>query len=71
MHIQSKFERFLWRQVRIGTIPMRLLSLKMGADLVYSEEMVDKRIIGSQRQVNRTIWWIHYVLFIHAYVVQV
>ncbi|KAI9593282.1 dihydrouridine synthase-domain-containing protein [Syncephalis fuscata] len=35
--------------VRVGTLPMRLLSLDYGADLVYSPEIVDKAIIGSER----------------------
>ncbi|KAG1243830.1 hypothetical protein G6F68_015686 [Rhizopus microsporus] len=38
--------------VRIGTLPMRLLALEYGADLVWTEELVDKRIIGSVRQYN-------------------
>ncbi|KAG2211902.1 hypothetical protein INT47_004589, partial [Mucor saturninus] len=38
--------------VRIGTLPTRLLALEYGADLVWSEELVDKRIIGSIRQYN-------------------
>lgn len=39
-------------QVRIGTLPMRLVALDYGADLVWSEELVDKRIIGSVRRHN-------------------
>ncbi|KAI8069837.1 uncharacterized protein B0P05DRAFT_551107 [Gilbertella persicaria] len=46
--------------VRIGTLPMRLVALNYGADLVWSEELVDKRIIGSARQVNHATGTIDY-----------
>ncbi|KAI9266081.1 hypothetical protein BY458DRAFT_437704 [Sporodiniella umbellata] len=39
--------------VRIGTLPTRLLALEYGADLVWTEELVDKRIIGSVRKYNK------------------
>lgn len=38
--------------VRVGTLPMRLLALEYGADLVYAPETVDKALIGSERRVN-------------------
>jgi tRNA-dihydrouridine synthase 2 len=38
--------------VRIGTLPMRLLSLQYGADLVWSPEIIDRRLIASQRVIN-------------------
>jgi tRNA-dihydrouridine synthase len=38
--------------VRVGTLPMRLLALHHGASLVYSPEIVDKSIIGSERLVD-------------------
>jgi tRNA-dihydrouridine synthase 2 len=38
--------------VKIGTLPMRLLSLRYGADLVYSEEIIDWKILRSKRRVN-------------------
>lgn len=38
--------------VRVGTLPMRLLSLRYGADLVYSEEIIDFKLIKSRRYVN-------------------
>ncbi|KAF7728329.1 tRNA-dihydrouridine(20) synthase [NAD(P)+]-like [Apophysomyces ossiformis] len=38
--------------VRVSTLPFRLTALKYGADLVWSEELVDKRIIGSVRKYN-------------------
>ncbi|KAI8883141.1 FMN-linked oxidoreductase [Backusella circina FSU 941] len=47
--------------VRIGTLPMRLLALDYGADLVWTEELVDKRIIGSVRQVNHATGTIEYL----------
>ncbi|KAG0749351.1 hypothetical protein G6F57_004535 [Rhizopus arrhizus] len=46
--------------VRIGTLPMRLLALEYGADLVWTEELVDKRIIGSVRQYNKATGTVDY-----------
>lgn len=36
-----------------GTLPMRLLSLEMGADICYVEEIIDKKIVASKRIENR------------------
>uniref|UniRef100_A0AAV1TAX3 U1-type domain-containing protein n=1 Tax=Peronospora matthiolae TaxID=2874970 RepID=A0AAV1TAX3_9STRA len=41
--------------VRCGTLPLRLLSLRYGADLVYGEEIIDKRIISSVRVPNAVV----------------
>lgn len=38
--------------VKIGTLPSRLLALEYGADLVYTEEIIDWRILRSKRVVN-------------------
>lgn len=33
-------KQILAPMVRVGTLPMRLLALKYGADLVYTEEII-------------------------------
>ncbi len=38
--------------VRIGTLAFRLLALRYGADLVYSEEVIDWRLLRTKRLVN-------------------
>lgn len=38
--------------VRVGTLPMRLLALDYGADIVYSEELIDWKFLRSVRRVN-------------------
>ncbi|KAH9628787.1 hypothetical protein HF086_004947 [Spodoptera exigua] len=38
--------------VRIGTLPMRLLALRYGADLVYTEELIDWKFLRSKRRYN-------------------
>lgn len=38
--------------VRVGTLPMRLLALSYGADIVYTEEIIDWKLIKSERRVN-------------------
>lgn len=41
--------------VRIGTLPMRLLSLDYGADMVYSEELIDWKLLRCERKINGKI----------------
>jgi len=38
--------------VKIGTLPMRLMALRFGADLVYTEEIIDWKILRSTRRIN-------------------
>lgn len=38
--------------VRVGTLPMRLLALSYGADLVYTEEIIDWKLAKSERRIN-------------------
>ncbi|CAG5021887.1 unnamed protein product [Parnassius apollo] len=38
--------------VRIGTLPMRLLALRYGADIVYTEELIDWKFMRSKRRYN-------------------
>lgn len=38
--------------VRIGTLPMRLLALDYGADIVYTEELIDWKLLRSFRRKN-------------------
>lgn len=47
--------------VRVGTLPMRLLALEYGADIVYSEEIIDFRLLKCQRVVNRILNTIDYI----------
>ena len=35
--------------VRAGTLPLRLLALEYGADLVWSEEIVSRKMAGCKR----------------------
>ena len=47
--------------VKIGTLPFRLLALHYGADIVYTEEIIDFRILRSERVVNTVLKTIDYV----------
>ena len=38
--------------VRVGTLPMRMLCRNYGADIVYSEELIDHRLLRCQRVVG-------------------
>lgn len=46
--------------VRVGTLPMRLLALDYGADIVYSEELIDWKFLRSVRRVNGRISWFNF-----------
>ena len=47
--------------VRIGTLPARLLALDYGADLVYSEEIIDFRLLRSKRIVNTLLGTVDFI----------
>ncbi|KAH7726697.1 dihydrouridine synthase domain-containing protein [Aphelenchoides avenae] len=48
--------------VRAGRTPLRMLALGYGADLVYTEEIVDQKLLASKRIVNDVLGTIDYVL---------
>ncbi|VDK45677.1 unnamed protein product [Anisakis simplex] len=48
--------------VRAGRTPLRLLALEYGADLVYTEEIVDQKLLNSKRITNDILHTIDYVL---------
>lgn len=47
--------------VRASTTPLRVLALSYGADLVYTEEIIDRAITGTDRIVNHELNTIDYV----------
>jgi len=47
--------------VRMGTLPLRLLSLEYGADIVYTEELVDKKMVRTKRVVNDILGTVDFV----------
>ncbi|XP_063901835.1 tRNA-dihydrouridine(20) synthase [NAD(P)+]-like [Zophobas morio] len=47
--------------VRVGRLPMRLLALQKGADLVYTEETIDYKLEKCVRTVNETLGTVEYV----------
>lgn len=38
--------------VRGGLLPMRMLALKYGADLVYTDELIDHSLLLAKRKFN-------------------
>jgi len=38
--------------VKAGTLPLRLLALQCGADIVYCEELIDWKLLRSIRREN-------------------
>ncbi|XP_056665966.1 tRNA-dihydrouridine(20) synthase [NAD(P)+]-like isoform X2 [Monodelphis domestica] len=47
--------------VRVGTLPMRLLALDYGADIVYCEELIDIKMLQCKRVVNEVLDTIDFV----------
>lgn len=47
--------------VRVSTLPVRLLCLKYGADIVYSEEIVDYKLLSAVRHYNERLQTVDYV----------
>ncbi|KAG5180339.1 hypothetical protein JKP88DRAFT_152987, partial [Tribonema minus] len=47
--------------VRAGSLPLRLLALQYGADTVWGEELVDRRVSAAVRHVNHHLGTIDYV----------
>ena len=47
--------------VKIGTLPFRLLALQYGADIVYTEEIIDKRLLASERLDNPVLGTVDYI----------
>ena len=47
--------------VKIGTLPTRLLAIDFGADLVYTEEIIDWRLLRSKRIVNDQLETVDYI----------
>uniref|UniRef100_A0A3P8T106 Dihydrouridine synthase 2 n=1 Tax=Amphiprion percula TaxID=161767 RepID=A0A3P8T106_AMPPE len=47
--------------VRVGTLPMRLLALDYGADVVYCEELIDIKMVQCQRVVNEVLETVDFV----------
>lgn len=56
---ENKF--ILAPMVRIGTLPMRLLALRYGADIVYTEELIDWKFMRSKRRVNDILKTVDFV----------
>lgn len=48
--------------VRAGELPTRLLALQHGADLVWSPEIIDKKLIQCERQINETLKTVDFVI---------
>lgn len=62
MSLCYKEKVILAPMVRVGTLPMRLLALKYGADIVYAEEIIDFKILKTTRIENKLLGTVDFVL---------
>lgn len=60
--LDFKSKRILAPMVRVGTLPMRLLALDYGADIVYTEEIIDFKIINAKKIENELLGTVDFVL---------
>jgi tRNA-dihydrouridine synthase 2 len=47
--------------VRCGTLPLRVLALRMGANAVWGEEIIDKKLALCRRVVNEDLLTVDFV----------
>lgn len=62
MSLCYKGKAILAPMVRVGTLPMRLLALKYGADIVYAEEIIDFKILKTTPIENKLLGTVDFVL---------
>lgn len=60
-HLELRGAEVLAPMVRASTLPLRLESLRYGADLVYGEEIIDRKLIGAVRMNNEAFNLINFV----------
>ncbi|XP_059713113.1 tRNA-dihydrouridine(20) synthase [NAD(P)+]-like isoform X1 [Haemorhous mexicanus] len=56
-----KGKKILAPMVRVGTLPMRLLALDYGADIVYCEELIDIKMLQCKRVINEVLETVDFV----------
>jgi len=47
--------------VRISHLPFRLLALKYGADIIYTDEIIDYKLVGCKRYVNHALGTVDFI----------
>jgi tRNA-dihydrouridine synthase 2 len=60
--IDLKGKRILAPMVRVGSLPFRLMCLDYGADIVYSEEIIDRKLGRCERIVNEDLGCVDYIV---------
>ena len=56
-----RFSVCLAPMVRAGTLPFRLLCLGYGADVVWGEEIIDRKMLGCERRANARLGTVDFV----------
>ena len=47
--------------VKVGSCPFRILALRNGADYVYTEEIIDKKLINTERVENTKLGTVDFI----------
>lgn len=59
--LDYKGKMILAPMVKVGTLPTRLMALKYGAQIVYTEELIDWRLLNTNRVENDVLNTIDYI----------
>jgi tRNA-dihydrouridine synthase 2 len=54
-------KQILAPMVRVGILPFRLLAKDLGCDILYSEELIDKKLIKTKRVENERLGTVDYI----------
>ncbi|KAJ7564231.1 hypothetical protein O6H91_02G008500 [Diphasiastrum complanatum] len=61
MVLDYRNKHILAPMVRVGTLPFRMLAADYGADITYSEEIVDHKLIKCYRKINESLQTVDFV----------
>ncbi|XP_074864638.1 tRNA-dihydrouridine(20) synthase [NAD(P)+]-like isoform X3 [Carettochelys insculpta] len=59
--LSFRSKNILAPMVRVGTLPMRLLALDFGADIVYCEELIDLKMVQCKRVLNEVLETVDFI----------
>lgn len=59
--LKSYTDTFHENAVQQGTLPFRALALRYGADTVFTEEVIDRRVVNAVRTENPLLGTVDYV----------
>jgi len=56
-----RYKICLGPMVRVNALPFRILALQYGCDLIFTEELIDQRLLKCNRIINKSLNTIDYI----------